>query len=319
MPRLRRTLAILVLLCATASVQAELRVTESVVQLGEVRGGAPVKASFALYNAGQETIEIVEVNRGCGCLAPRLEKRLLEPGEKTNLFLDFRAFGQPNGPHTWNATVRYKAGQSLRDAPLAVRATVKNEVTVQPHVLALFVENALRHEVTLTDVRQPPLAVTLVETTSRVIKVQTKTEGGGVTKIILEASGAGIEPGRYDEMLNIYTTDPLYGHLQVPVTLTRAPKTAVLATPDRVVLTLEGGRPASALVRLRPRGEKPVVVERVEAEDPAVACTWAAGPGTGATLRLEVRSARALTTTVRVHLTGPLQETLVIPVRVESR
>jgi hypothetical protein len=61
-----------------------------------------------------------------------------------------------------------------------------------------------------------------------------------------------------------------------------------------------------------------VKVERVEADDPAIECRWAAGPGPRATLKVRVDSSRiaggTLHSAVRVHLGGPTPQTLVVPV-----
>jgi hypothetical protein len=305
------------LFCLTGRAQAELRVAEPTVNLGEIRGGAPLQVNFTLVNTGPEAVDIVEVNRGCGCLAPRLDKRLLGAGEKTRLQMEVRTLGHPNGPHTWTAAIRYRTAEGIREVPLALRAVVKNDVTVQPAVCALFVETTIRQEITLADLRMPPLKVTSAESTSHHIKVTTKNEGDGVTKIVLEASAAGLDPGRHDEILSIYTNDPLYGRLEVPVTLTRAASSAVLVSPDHVDLVAAPGEAVpSTLIRLRPRGDRAVLVEKAAADDPAVTCTWAAGPGNHATLKIQVTAPAALQTTVRVTLGEPLRETVAIPVRI---
>jgi hypothetical protein len=309
--------ALAALLCTATLARAELEIATPVVNLGEIRGGMPLDVSFSFRNGGARRIEILEVNRDCNCLTPRLAKRLLEPGEGTRLEMALRTLGHPDGQHAWTASVRYREGDTVREIPLGVRARVINEVTVQPAVCALFVEKTLRQEVTLTDVRKPPLTVTRAETTTRAIKVETKALGGGVTKITLEAAGAGLAPGRHDEMLSIYTSDPNYSQLQVPVTLVRLSESSVLVTPAEVHLVADPGQSiSSTLIRLRPRGDQAVVIDKVVADDPAVACTWAAGPGTHATLKIQVTATHSLDTAVRVHLLQPVQETLTIPVRI---
>src|SRR5438093_9263559 len=121
-------LAFLALFVLNQMVRAELRIAEPTVNLGEIRGGAPCQVSFLMVNAGPMPIDILEVNRGCGCLAPRLDKRHLEPGEKATLLMEVRTLGHPNGPHTWTADIRYRCGNLVREAPLALRAIVKNDV-----------------------------------------------------------------------------------------------------------------------------------------------------------------------------------------------
>ncbi|MCI0641806.1 MAG: DUF1573 domain-containing protein [Gemmataceae bacterium] len=297
------------------AVSAELRFFEPIAELGEIRGGIPLRHAFTFVNAGATPLEIVEVNRGCGCVSPRLEKRRLAPREKGTLTFDLRTLGQKDGPHAWKATVRYRQDNVTRDVSVSMLATVKNEVTVQPAVLAFFVEKTLRQEVTLTDTRTTPLLVRAVESTSKGLVVQTKPLTGGVTKIILEANAVDLTPGRHDELLSIYTDDPEYALLQIPLTLTRLSAAPVQAVPQRVELR---GQNATQLVRLRPRGTEAVVVDKIEVDHPAIVCTWAAGPGSSATVRVRVETGRALGKTlesfVRVQMSQPMGG-VVIPVQ----
>ena len=73
-------------------------------------------------------------------------------------------------------------------------------------------------------------------------------------------------------MLSIYTDDPLYSPLLLPITLTRLEKSAVTVSPPEVIARVSAAQPVAAtLVRLRPaEGRK---VARVELE-PAQANEW---------------------------------------------
>ena len=66
----------------------------------------------------------------------------------------------------------------------------------------------------------------------------------------------------------------------------------------------------------------PVDVVRVFADHPAVVCTWAAGPGNQATVKVQVdralRAERALETAVHIEVRAPVRETLTIPVMIEA-
>src|SRR5256885_17052232 len=86
-------------ICVAAGARADLEVAAPVVNLGEIRGGRPLDVSFSLRNGGAERIEILEVNRGCDCLTPRLDKRLLAAGEKASLQLSLRTLGHASGQH----------------------------------------------------------------------------------------------------------------------------------------------------------------------------------------------------------------------------
>jgi hypothetical protein len=303
-----------------ACARADLEVAAPIVNLGEIRGGMPAEVAFSLRNAGAERIEILEVNRGCDCLTPRLQKRLLESGEKTTLGIGLRTLGHSSGQHTWTTAIRFREGAAVRDISLGVRAVLVNDITIEPAVCALFVEKTLRQEITLTDRRQPPLTVTGVETSTPAIKALASAPEGGVTKIILEASAAGLAPGRHDEILSIYTSDPSYRLLQVPITLVRVSQSPVLATPEEVRVFTQPGQPIPAtVVRLRPRGDGAVVIDKVIVDDPAVVCTWAPGPGNHATLKIQIKASRPVDSAVRVHLRQPVVEILTIPVQVRPR
>jgi hypothetical protein len=313
-------LTALVTLCLAAGARADLETTTPILNLGDIRGGMPLQVTFPLVNRGEAAITILEIKRGCDCLTPQLDKRLLQPGDKTTLSMAVRTLGHAEGPHAWTASVRYRMGDAERELPLAIRATIKNDVTVQPAACALFVESTLRQEVTLTDRRQPRLTVTRAQTALSAIKVEVKSQACGTTKIILEASAAGLAPGRYSDVLSIYTNDSMYPHLQVPITLIRLSDKAVMAAPEDVKLIANGGEAIpSTLIRLRARDDQAVVIEKATADDPAVTCTWAAGPGTYATLRIRVNATRSLETIVRVQLREPVRETLTIPVQINIR
>ncbi len=69
---------------------------------------------------------------------------------------------------------------------------------------------------------------------------------------------------------------------------------------------------------LRPAGDEAVVVERVECADPAVVCTWAAGPNTCATLKVTVDRTKlpagGLRSFLLVHISKPESQTITVPV-----
>ena len=122
-------------------------------------------------------------------------------------------------------------------------------------------------------------------------------------------------------MLWIYTSDPVYGQLQIPVTLIGQERPAITVTPGEVRLQVVEGQPLpSTLVRLRPAGQKAVMVQSATADDPAITCTFAHGPFNEATLKIQVDAARMvggeLTSTVRIQIREPVEQVLTIPVRV---
>lgn len=303
---MRGVITFLMLLIAPNVALAQLRFAQSAADLGELRGGLIYQHRFDFVNDSPNPIEITDVRLGCGCLAPAYDKRIYQPGEKGTLLMHVRTLGQPEGARTWQAHVQYRQGSKSQEVTLVVAAKIRNEVTIEPSILGMTVETTLKQELIITDQRGFPFKVTNVLASSPAIKVSTKPLGN-ITKVTLEVSGAALTRARQEETLNIYTDDPHYRHLQVPITLTKAERANVSASPARVEIIGAG----SQLVRLRASGDHVVRVDRIEADHPALKCTWAAGPGNDATLKIAVSSPVQMETVVRAHVGGAI---LTIPV-----
>jgi hypothetical protein len=306
-----RFLALALLLASPALASAQLRFTQPIADLGALRGGPIYQHRFDFLNDSTRPIEIADFRLGCGCLQPALDKRVYQPGEKGSLLMHIRTLGQPDGARTWQALVQYRAGDKMQETAVVIGATIRNEVTIEPSIISMTVGTTLRQELTIKDSRATPLKVTSIVPTSPAIRVAAQSTEGGVTKIVLEVSRDSLTAPRQEETLNIFTDDPDYRQMQVPITLVKAIRAEVTATPDRVEIGA-----SSQLVRLRAAGDKAVRIASVEADHPAVKCTWAAGPGNDATLKISVDAAQftAPTASVRVHLIEPSRMTLTIPV-----
>lgn len=312
---MRTTCLILALaLACPASATAQLRFLQSTADLGELRGGPAYQHRFDFVNESTQPLEITDIRLGCGCLQPVLDKRLIGPGEKGTLLMNLRTLGQPNGVRNWQTQVRYRQAGKTQEAVLIVAAKIRNEVTIEPSILAMSIETTLRQELTITDHRMMPLKIKAIVASSPAIRVSTQTMKDGITKVVLEVARSGLTAATHEEMLNIYTDDPHYRHLQVPITLTKAQRAEVSATPSMVEVIGSG----SQLVRLRGAGGQMVRIERADADHPALKCTWAAGPGNDATLKIVVNasllSAPNALASVRVQLAAPAGAVLTIPV-----
>jgi hypothetical protein len=126
--------------------------------------------------------------------------------------------------------------------------------------------------------------------------------------------------GRHEEMLLLATTDPLYPELRVPFTVVKKARQRVTAVPGSVLLRGSASGPLPArLVLLGSSDGEEVAVAKVEADNPAIHCCWAAGPGTQATLKVQVDRAQVrgdeLEGNVRVQISRPAPQTLTIPLR----
>ncbi len=303
--------------------RADLSFANPTADVGEVRSGAPLKQRFAFVNQGPGTVTITDLRTGCGCVRPKLEQRVYAPGDEGAVELEVHTLSQPAGEHAWPLQVAYRIGGEAREAELVVKGRVVTEVTVQPAALTILTGGAAAHELTLTDLRDRPLSVTGVQTSSPHLKgevKQTAADGAGHRAVTITLSlGADCPDGRHEETVTILTDDAAYRELTVPVTVVKRPRQKVSAAPAAVALAAAPGQAVpSRIVLLRPEGAGPFVVERVEADDAAVTCTWARGPGDCATLRVGIDRAKlpadGLRSAIHVHISDPKNETITVPV-----
>lgn len=313
----RLGIIVAILLTSPALARAELRFTQPAVDLGQLRGGPAYQHRFDFINDSAQSIEILDIRLGCGCLQPVLDKRTFQPGEKGSLLMHLRTLGQANGMRTWQAHVQYRHGDTIHEIGLILAATLRNEVTIEPSILAMAVETSLRQVVTITDHRPTAMKIGEVSASSPAVRVTKESSGNGITRVILEVNRADLTTARQEVMLNIPTDDPYYRQLQVPITLMQASRPNVTATPDKVELAS-----GSRLVRLRALGDQVVRIEGAEADHPALRTTWASGPGNDVTLKISVDAAKRTTArtaaSVRIRIAEPTATTLTIPVEIRQ-
>jgi hypothetical protein len=317
--------SLVVLLLAASASQAHggLRFAQTAMRVGEVRSGAPLAREFRFVNEGPEVVELLEARPSCGCLRPCLTQRLYQPGESGNISLEVNTLTQAAGEHTWQLLLRYRRGDAEEEARLEVTASIVAELTVQPAALTLFTENALSQVVVLTDLRELPLGGVELRTSSDRLRVslliQARDDSGHACFHIKLEVAADFPAGRYDDTLEIYTADPLYRHLQVPVTVVRRGRQRLTTLPAEVTARAAPGQAVPAqLLRVRDARDEPVVVEEVTADDPAIQCRWANGPENLATVRVQIDRTHlrgnSLQSAIHIRLAGPVQETLTVPV-----
>jgi hypothetical protein len=304
--------------------RAELRFAQAVASAGEVRAGAPLVHRFAFVNDGPGPVVLSELRTSCGCLVPRLEPavgplpRTLAPGEHGAVVLEMNTLGQSAGEHTWHVTVCTLEGGQSGARELQLHGTVVTEVIVQPASLTLFTDRAAGQDILLTDRRPRPLTVTGVYTSSPHVVGRVTAQRPGACSVRLDVD-ADYPEGRHDEVAELVTDAPEYRTLRVPVTVVKRARRRLTATPGAVELRAAPGQEFPAqVVLLRDGDGQAVVVERVTADDPAVICTWAQGPGALATVRVRVArsglAGPALRSTVHVTTRQPVAATITIPV-----
>src|SRR5262249_50816683 len=146
----------------------------------------------------------------------------------------------------WQVQVFYRTGSTEREVPVQLTATLFTEVTVQPAALTVFTEHAVTHEMVVTDLRPQPLSITAVQTTAARLTAQPgqpakDSQGHWSCKVHLQVAEDYPE-GRREEAVSIYTSDPAYPELHVPVTVIKRPRQLLSAAPAQVQLTAPAGQ-----------------------------------------------------------------------------
>lgn len=301
--------------------RAELRFQQTTYAAGEVRNGVVLTPRFAFTNVGSTPVEITEVRPGCGCLKPRLTQRTIAPGATGQLELEVNTRRESAGPHVWQLDVRWQRGAEARETTLRVVGSVVTEVTVQPAALTLLADEPATATVVVTDLRPIPLTLRAATTTSprvrAVVGEPERSPLGHRTWAIRLTVAADCPPGRHDEVLTIHTGDTDYETLEVPLTVVKRAPARLEVQPKNVLFTLAAGQTGQRSVSLRDRQGQPVVVESVSADHAALGCEVGVGQGAGATLTIRVdgsKVAAGFSGAVRVQVSGPVRETLVVPV-----
>jgi Protein of unknown function (DUF1573) len=316
----------LLLLAATVAADPSPLVIESPnVDLGELTANKPLAHAFRLKNTGPAAITITEVAGVCGCFRHQLATRALKPGQTTDLSVAINLLTQPEGPNTWKMAVRYRTHSdppATGEQLVQIAAKVRKDVFVEPVALMMSAEKEMTGTLTVIDRRAKPLTVTGVRLGLKDVKADVKpaADVGGrrMQKINLTVADT-CPPGQYADEVCIDTDDPTCKELRIPLRVVKkAAATGVQAAPASVTLRFAKGQTtASSLVRLRDVADGEVVVDKAESDHPAIACKWAAGPGTMTTLRVTVdleQAKAAGVAVVSVRLKGRTAETILIPV-----
>jgi hypothetical protein len=320
MRRLVSLLLGLLVLILPSPARADLFCDKPQIQAGDVRSGEALSHRFTFVNQGSEVVEITQIRPSCGCLTPRLEQRRFRPGEQGAFELAVDTLTQAAGPQSWSVRLAYQNGNEPRELTFTLSANLIPEISVEPSaVVVMFTHGALSRTITLTERRPEPLTLAGVRTTSPYMRASVgeprRDSEGHWSRIITLEILPDFPEGPHDESLVIAKAER-QDEWRVPVTIVKRSRDRVLVAPEAVTLNGPLDQQSPRLVRISGK-EQDVVLEHVEADDPAVQCEWVPGPGRHATLKVRLDPARvrgdSLQCTVRVQLRQPPQ-TIAIPV-----
>lgn len=288
---------------------------------GDVKGGPPLAHTFELTHRGAAgTLTITRVEAGCGCLRQSLTTGVLQPGETAKLTIEVNTLTQPDGPNRWQIAVGYKldapgVAPETGEVLLQVTATLAREVTVSPPQLGFSTTAAAAQTLSVADTRAKPLTVVKAVSSSPHLAVELGPREPGKPQSITVKLAADAPTGHSDETVVLFTDDTAYPELRVPVRVLKRPAGAVTANPEAVAVRFAPGQTEiSTLVQLRAADGKPVGVAGAESDHPGVAVKWSEGARAVAVVRITITEAQAGSGKVRVKLTEPPGQEVVIPV-----
>jgi hypothetical protein len=321
--RARNAAAALVIGAGAVPASADLHFTEPVANAGVVYAGASLIHDFTFENQGPEAVVILDARASCGCVQPRIPQGTFRVGERGSITLDVNTLSQPAGAHAWTLDLKYRAGEVSHDMRLQLNARLITEVTVQPAALIVLADRIAQHEIVVTDSRARPLEIQEVRASSGKLVPRvgeaTRDPQGHTSRRISLAVPDDYPDGRRDEILHVYTNDPRYRDICVPVTVVKHVQQRVLASPSEVELVAAAGQPfPSRMVHVRDNEDQHVHIDQILPNDPAIRCQWAQGPGAMATVR--IRADRTLApgesfrSAIQIRIDQPVRETLTIPV-----
>jgi hypothetical protein len=300
-----------------------LEFTTTLVDKGEVRAGAALSHKFTFVNRGPNEVEITDIQSTCGCITPRLAVRRYSRGEHGSITVEINSLSPAPGPHSWVVKLFCREGNVVNEIPLQVKANLRREIIVEPAAVNMVVSAGVQSEIRLTDLRAQPLAIVAVDTSAPGLSAKITGEerdpaGHLVRRIQLQVLDSFPE-GKHEESLRLYTNDPEYGEIKVPVTILKSPRQKLIASPGRVELIAGSGLPSSSrTILIRDRDNQPVEVEAVTSDHPGIACKWAKGPGAMTTVKLKLEGPvpedSNWQTTIRVQAVRPVRQTVLIPV-----
>jgi len=99
--------------------------SEEIHNFGSLKAGEVVSFTFIFRNEGTKTLQITEVDSGCGCTEVIIPDKSVEPGEEGRIEVIYNSAGEV-GKQLKTITITSNAEKAKQQ--LFIRANVKNEV-----------------------------------------------------------------------------------------------------------------------------------------------------------------------------------------------
>lgn len=295
---------------------------QPIVDKGQCKAGVVLSHMFELKNVGQELLVIRRMDGACGCIKLAVGARELRSGEKTLLTVEIATLTQPDGPQSWPIRLHYQSPSDEKAArehtlELVIQAHIVRDVDIQPSRLVISMHGTTKHMITITDRRSKTLTIRQVSSASPFVTATIHNHTQSRYEIMLQVHGH-LPEGEHDGSVSIWTDDPEYREIRIPVLILRQPNKQVTWTPDEMIFHLQPGQHSSQLVQIRSRTAEPVRIVSAISDHPAVQVKFPQESSRVSAVRISISpptKSTSGTALVRLQLSEPRAETLLLPIR----
>lgn len=99
----------------------ELKFSEDFYDFGSIVQGEVVSHTFHFHNAGNDVLIVKDLIPDCGCTQPKIDKKILNPGEESSVEVIFDSKGWHGSQYK---AVAVRTNSPIRDKSVTIKANV---------------------------------------------------------------------------------------------------------------------------------------------------------------------------------------------------
>jgi len=269
---MRIALGFLTVLFLCPAARAQLVFDPPSIDLGEAKAGQVFAKQIKVTNPTGTPITVAEMKTSCGCVHPTLEPTTLAPGASGTLKLEINTLTSNPGPTTYGLRLRFQDQGQPHEQLYLLTAHVVQEIVVNPASITSFGEHPRPQTISLLDRRPTPFRPVKLERTSPFLDVEwvQPPQADPQPQYALKVSVRDdLPPGRHDQEIIVYTSDPTYPALRIPISIVKRSRARFVASPILIALSPSGM--TSRPVTVRDQQGQGLVIERIETSSGLVA------------------------------------------------
>lgn len=240
--------------------------------LGKVKTAGDVFQKFAFKVTGRNPVEFVELRPSCGCVVPRMTKRVYQPGETGFVEVGIHSASQTPGPHRYQVSMTVLEPRE-RKIVLKLDMDLYREITIEPSNLRMILtgESGLTQKISVIDPRPKKLTITDAVCSSRNLTVDIvgANPAHPSEQVVLLTVDGDFPEGETAAQVLLRTDDEQYPELVIPVTVVRPSQIQII--PDSIRLSATTAEAVRRVIVLRDRKGRPIEITEIKA-GPGIEC-----------------------------------------------